>query len=872
LNGLNYETREKSSPGNSRFCSTNNAQKDLTTLITIMTLPARHIYVFFCLLAPLVWIPAPSCSAESFRVRDTSFQRTFELFRDVPCLTADELEFGREVIAGLSYNSMRVFRKMCEMEDIDFARSKQAWATLIELDLSYEQTLTFEKWSDLEGATAELALTALPAIKSLNYEPSRSFRSYCSLPEISPENALSIVPLLTRFDDTQHGAIQAFLGIPGINAGQALDGLKTIAKLRGHKARAAGAFAGIPGMRIEVMADALPLLSLLHQDDAWNAKTLFASDSMTPEEGWFWLTGFFANPPEVQEQQFFKLSPDRKETLLRALYDGGEELIWKINNLHAVTDRFGIEISNRVLQSYSTRQIQERFEALSPQVRSRFGDSFYSTPKKNSRITLLKKATAAERVETARRLTSANVYALLSQGSELYDSSFRNILVPILIKRINQAFSGNLLVFLKATDADNQFVSNYIVSLAQKGKLTTFFPDNVREQEQILDLVAKSAFKDEDSIILFSATFMHLLEVLKPSARTFLINRMGRQADSGTAAYSRLITVILQYYLEEFPQLLGAADRITITRLVVKHGAVDLQRYLTTPFAQWKADGMLSSISIFHPDDDGLDSFRSNGRMLLKSGYRMDLSETFTVSSLTEKRKKEILQVIRQAQAKPTRGLPRLFASMRRNSYAVSFTRRINGVSINHATFVYSGELNQELLMERFILSGTEMFAQRGHSYWRSEQMTDPLTSLLKKKRITAKDLEAKQRFLSLGSCGGVKAYTRLTRMFLGKVDILATIGTGLAVINDPYNKNFFEIVAKNPSSISWKDMARELAFIFKGGHGRDYLQPGSLPAILHKILDEEKKLQAKVKPGDRDRLSGSRENELKVLNQQGNP
>ena len=113
---------------------------------------------------------------------------------------------------------------------------------------------------------------------------------------------------------------------------------------------------------------------------------------------------------------------------------------------------------------------------------------------------------------------------------------------------------------------------------------------------------------------------------------------------------------------------------------------------------------------------------------------------------------------------------------------------------------------------------------------------------------------------LSLGSCGGVKAYTRLNQMFLGHVDILATIGSGLAVINDPYNKTFFEVVAKKPSSITWKDVSRELAFIFKGGHGRDYLQPGSLPAILHKILDEEKN-RAKQSSSGHNRVSATREN-----------
>jgi len=61
-------------------------------------------------------------------------------------------------------------------------------------------------------------------------------------------------------------------------------------------------------------------------------------------------------------------------------------------------------------------------------------------------------------------------------------------------------------------------------------------------------------------------------------------------------------------------------------------------------------------------------------------------------------------------------------------------------------------------------------------------------------------------------------------------------------VINDPYNKNFFEVIARNPSEITWKDVAVQSAHIFGQNLGRDYLQPGSLPAILHKLLEESKK------------------------------
>ncbi|MHB8811231.1 MAG: hypothetical protein ACYC9M_14645, partial [Desulfobulbaceae bacterium] len=513
------------------------------------------------------------------------------------------------------------------------------------------------------------------------------------------------------------------------------------------------------------------------------------------------------------------------------------------NNLHAITDWYGLEIANAELQGYSAKQLQARFGMLSPQVRSRFGDRFYQAGSNAARIALLKEATAADRVETARQLTTANIYALLAQGSELYDSSFRNILVPVLQEHVARSFANNLLVFLKATDPGNQLVSNFIVSLAQKGKMTVFFPDDPREQEQILELVSESAFKDEDSVILFSATFMHLLEVLAPSARTYLLTRMIRQADTGAVSYARLIRVILQYYLEEFPELLGAGDKEMITGLIARHGAVNLQLYQVTPFTEWKQDGTLNSISVFHPDDDGRDSFLSNARTLLVSGYRLTLSEEFTLDSLSA-------QQIQQFRGQIKNGdLASLFASMRHNPFAVSFVRTVNGLTINHAAFVYSGEQNQEQLMARFILGGAEMFAQRGHSYWRSEQITDPLDKLMKAGRLSDANLLAKQRFLSLGSCGGVKAYTHLNQMFRGHVDILATIGTGLANINDPYNKNFFEVIANKPSSISWKGVAGELAFIFQSGQGRDYLQPGSLPAIMHKILDEEKAARTKKSP-----------------------
>ena len=193
--------------------------------------------------------------------------------------------------------------------------------------------------------------------------------------------------------------------------------------------------------------------------------------------------------------------------------------------------------------------------------------------------------------------------------------------------------------------------------------------------------------------------------------------------------------------------------------------------------------------------------------------------------------------------------MPALFSAMEKNQFSVAFVKKLHGITIRHSLYVYAGDLQQQQLMKRYLLGGDEMFAQRGHSYWRSEQITDPLTALKRDKQISDHTLTSKQRFLSLGSCGGVKAYTRLTKMFDGHVDILATIGTGMAIINDPYNWNFFEIVAKNPSSITWKDVAEKSSFIFAGGRETTTCNPDVSPRSCTKYLmkKNEKKLKQEL-------------------------
>ena len=64
------------------------------------------------------------CPAVTGKLKNISWQKTMELYREVPCLTQDEIEYGGQVIAGLIDNSSRIFSKLALMNGINFAKTK----------------------------------------------------------------------------------------------------------------------------------------------------------------------------------------------------------------------------------------------------------------------------------------------------------------------------------------------------------------------------------------------------------------------------------------------------------------------------------------------------------------------------------------------------------------------------------------------------------------------------------------------------------------------------------------------------------------------------------------------------------------------------
>jgi hypothetical protein len=807
----------------------------------------RQLLILPLLLLAVVFVASKAQSA-TYQPNAVSAQQTVGLYQKIPGLTSQQIEYGRTTIPRLHYNGQRILRKICALPGVNFEYAKQVIELLGQERFTYEQVLTYEALVDIKTMDIQGGIAGLDTVKELSFDAGRSFRAFAGIQGVSAKQALGVIPMFSHMDNVNNRAAQAFFKISDMRVDAALKGLPSIIRLRNNQAKAAEAYAKIPSMNTEIMLDGLELLLKLYQDDAWNARCLFTNKSLTASEAWNWLVSYFALPTNIQEAQYDKLDPQQKTVLLQALYDGGTEVLWKINNLHAVTDANGYEISDSTMSGWSMQQLQAKYNELQPSVRARFGS--LAGASRAQAIGMLKQATSAARVQTARDLTVANAYAVMAQGSELYDSSFREIMVPVLLARVNSRNQGDLLSFLRAIDPGNLLVSDFISSCAQKGKLTAFFPTDPEKQKAILSLVADSAFHNEDSILLFSATLSHLLKALSPAARTHLITLMAENSEAENAVFSKLINVILQYYLQTSPELLGTTDRVLISRMIVRHGAVNLEQYQLTPFAEWKQDGRLGSVSMYHPDDDGRQSFVSNANMLLSNGYRLVVSEQYSIPPMTPAFRAETQRWIGS-------GLVSLFQAMRNRHFAIAFTKQVNGIQIVHTQFVYSDMENQMEMLRRFIHIKDEMLAQRGHSYWRSEQIIEPLTKLIEENKVTEFNLRDKHRFLSLGSCGGVKVYTSLTRLFASSVDILATIGTGLAMINDPYNKMFFEIIASNSSAITWKQVSQQSASIFRGERGQDYLLPGSLTAILHKILDEEQQANGTTPKNWFDRSQG---------------
>ncbi|MBT8332976.1 MAG: hypothetical protein KJP19_00975, partial [Deltaproteobacteria bacterium] len=802
------------------FC--NNLKNLQRSLVKLFFLPTSVALIHFSALNGLASVNTP-------------LEITLAQFKQVPCLTEERYSYYKGIIYSLSYPKMRALRAFCSLPDLKAAEAIDVLEKLVFFPLSFDQARFLEMFLSLSDVTIDDGWKFLELTSSLEFTAIQAMGEFGQTDNLTPEDVYAMLNSISLLEDSGRWAVKALFSIQNLSAAEARAGIEIISTMSQKQHGAAEQVCVLVRSSPNRLVEILQVVSTLNDTNATNIAALYIDESLTLGNALDWLKDYFSHSEASQETIYFTFSKPRKTTLLNSFSDASDYLIWKINNLHSVTNEFGSEIGTGTLVQSSSETLRELFEKLHPGAQRRYSKQFQQaidTDRKYDAAAALKQATALARTLTARDLTSANIYILLSRGSELYDSSFRDILVPVLIKRIQQSFNANLLEFLINTDPENGFVSDFIVSCAQKGKLTAFFPTDPLEQRKILDLVTGSAFQNEQSLILFSATFTTLLQKLQPEVRTYLLKEIIKTIKLPNSTFALQLRVILQYYLEKYPGLLSASDKEMLLEFFSLYGTVDLSPLVVTDFSRWKQDGRLNSLSIFQHDDDGRSSYLSNSRNLIDHGYKPRLSNTLNLlpqNSLVAKQARELLE---KEKEKPGSAIGSLYTLSVRTPLIVEWHKDLNDIELSHAVAVYQDRITQRQLLKLYIENNLEMFAQRGHSYWRKEQLLEPMQHLLDTGEITQHDIGSLNRFMSIGSCGGIRVYTELNKLFDNTIDILATVGTGKAVVNDPYNQMLFEIIATTEDTIGWEEIAQKSQSIFAEERGSDYLLPGSLPAI----------------------------------------
>jgi len=800
--------------------------KQLTLFLYLLTIP---------LFLSLTTTKTAICSIE-----DTPYNKAVAMYKTaVGEKTGLKTDINQK-IRKLSYTNLLIFRTFCTLPSAGKKGLDNILSRLQTEKISFATTSLLASFAKQPGTDIDLTWRFLQKIKNHSFVTNHAL---ASLLKINVADAGLLFPLTDRIvelDEAGQWAADAFLQLPGVSQDIVDTTISLLNSLRDSQKRAAEQLCRIPGMNPTTARKGLERIGRLSFAASWNSRAVFMTPGLTPQEALSWLTDFFILSTGDRELRFNSFSSEKKSLLLRAYYNSSEKIIWRINNLHDITDNFGQEIGIGRLRRTSPGGLQYLFNALHNRASIAYQKSFnqdLAQGKKNEALAVLAMATKRARRETARELTSGNLYILLAYGSDFYDSSFRDIVVPILKKRMENEFKNDLLTFLLRTDPDNSHTSNFITNLAQKGKLVPFIPKSTDKQKKIIDLIADSAFRDADSLILFAATFPRLLQTIEQTARSSLVDKMLVKISKDRTVLSSQLQMILQHYLQHSGSLLSVETRNRISAMLKERGKINPLPFTRTPFQEWLSDHRLESLSVFQRDDDGRSSFLSYCRLLLKKGYRPGVDKRYKLEQLSEKTTRDLNRILGIAKKNPGTALNQLFHLALKKPIVLSWQKILAGTEICHDVFFYQGKLLQRKILRQFLENLSEMFVQRGHSYWRYEQLFEPFETLLKRGVITRETLLTKKRFLSIGSCGGIRIYRKLNDLFYNEVDILATVGTGKAAINNPYSLALFEIVAQNGPEISWDDIGRKTAPVFQENRGEEYLQPGSLPAILHKML-----------------------------------
>ncbi len=808
--------------------------------------PPGLLYRFFLAqlqLLPLFILCATSAPAATEPgSRTAAEKRTLDSLQHIRTISPEEVARFSPRITALSYTQARAVRALCALPNLTPAQLPQLFDMPELAGISYSAVPVLERYVTLSGASLTGAGELLRQLHDL---PFVSEQALAHLPDIRMERADSVLAMiqpLIRLDEAGRWAAGSLFQVRDIDAAAVLLSLEQIGRLSPAQKRCAEKALRVPGLTPGMVSGLLTRLAELAEPEAINVGGMLADPDLTAPILNGWLDRYFLLPGPEREQVYLSLPAADKTRLLGWLGEAAGSLAERLNNLHAVSDGLGREIGAARLAAMPPEEMLQLFARLDPVTRSHYGAAMHQALAGRStaagRVEILRLATLAARRQLARELTGENLYVLLSCGGESFDSSYRDYLVPAMTAKIRDRHHNDLLGFLSAADPESTLISSFFSHLAWKGSLTRFLPTDVALQQAILELLALSALRDEESLLTFAATFTPLLQALQPAARTALLRRLTEAAEK-PGRFARQVRAILQEYLDHHSGLLSADDRKTIKGMLALRGRIDFAPYVEAPFARWLEDGRLTSLSVFEADDDGSVSYQAHGAYLLHRGYRPSLSREYGPGRLDAALQAEIAATLKALSAGRSDRLAALFRLAAGAPVVIDWQKRTGQVELTHAVSIFQGDSHQQQLLKTFLRSGHELLAQRGHSYWRNQQLFGPLEQLLERGEIEPSLLTDRQRFISIGSCGGIRTYGELIRRFGDRVDILATVGTGRSAINTPYNTRLLEIVAdqsRQGKPLTWRDISAMTAAIFTAEGGGEYIQPGSLPAILYKM------------------------------------
>jgi len=278
------------------------------------------------------------CSPPVKALPNSPVETTLAYFRQVPCLEEEQYHYYKDIIRALSYTRMRAFRAFCSLPGISADEAIASLRKLVFYPVRFDQVEILEMFFKTGNATFTSGWTVLEKTAGLKFTAGQAAAELKGSAELEADRFLSILDTLQTLDDSGCWAARALFGVPGISGPSVVRGLTVISSMndRQHLAveKACNLFSKDP-QHIPTLLESLQHLS---ETEANTVAALFSSEQITPRNGLDWLQNYFALPPGTGDQHFIELPDTKKSQLLAAFSDGADYLIWKLNNLHSVTD------------------------------------------------------------------------------------------------------------------------------------------------------------------------------------------------------------------------------------------------------------------------------------------------------------------------------------------------------------------------------------------------------------------------------------------------------------------------------------------------------------------------------------------------------